>query len=425
MNAPPSFSHLARLLSNLEGQSERRPTKDTRSRMLQKFFEYLPTWTDTGTVCAVFALLLPAEDNRRYHLKESRLALTVVTALGLGGSSAAQRLLGWQDPAAGEEEEEDGHGRSETRGCGDLSALVAEAVKERVGTGRERLSVTDVHAELSRLADGDREPPPTRRCPCGRGACAVLTAGTLKNAGRHFFKCPAACDGGCNFFQWCDETPLRGGGGALARMLRRCSAEEAQWLVRIILRNMRIGGEACGRDTERAEWPRLVMEAFRAGLYRFYLRQRDLPAAATQAEHARRTDAAARAAAAAGTGTRACAGGTGAATAPAGWAGAAHGAALGAAHALGATACSLEPRVRHGVYVSVMLSKACPSADAPAKAFGRDEALLLETKHDGERIQLHLWRDPVRARAGARVRVSARVRARVSARVRVRVSKSS
>ena len=340
MDASPSFSELARLLCALDGPRERRPTKERRSKMLQQFFQrHLPTGADTSTVCAVFALLLPAEDNRRYHLKESRLAQAVVTALRLGGSFAAQRLLDWQDPAAGEEEEEeDGHGRGEAQRCGDLSALVAEAVKERVGTGRERLSVTEVHAELSRLADGDREPPPTRRCPCGRGACAVFTATTSKHAGRRFFKCPAASEGGCNFFQWCGETPLHGGGGALARMLRRCSAVEAQWLVRIILREMRIGGEACGRDTERAEWPRLVMEAFRAGLYRFYLRQRDLPAAAEKAEHARRADAAAHAAAAAGTAARACAGGTGAAAAPAGSA--------GAAHALGAAACSLEPRVR-------------------------------------------------------------------------------
>ena len=61
--------------------------------MLQQFFQrHLPTGADTSTVCAVFALLLPAEDNRRYHLKESRLAQAVVTALGLGGSFAAQRL---------------------------------------------------------------------------------------------------------------------------------------------------------------------------------------------------------------------------------------------------------------------------------------------------------------------------------------------
>ena len=389
----PRFSDLARLLRALDGrQSEKPPTKASRFAMLQAFFQrYLPTGTDTRTVRAVFALLLPAEDDRRYHLKESRLAQAVVTALGLGGSSAAQRLLEWQDPAAGEEEEEHGHGRGEAQGCGDLSALVAAAVKERVGTGREPLSATDVHAGLDNLADGDQEPPPTHQCACGRGACAVFTAKTPKNAGRRFFLCPAARDGGCKFFQWCGETPLDGGGGggggggALPRMLRRCSAVEAQWLVRIILRDVRIGAEACGHDTKRAEWPRLVMEAFRGGMYRFYLRQRDLPAAATRAELARRAHAAAPGAAAAVAAARACAAGTGVAVAPAGWAGAAQ---------LGAASCSLDPRVQHGVYVSVMLSKPCTSADAPAKAFGAAKELMLETKHDGERIQLHLWRDP-------------------------------
>ena len=62
--------------------------------------------------------------------------------------------------------------------------------------------------------------------------------------------------------------------------------------------------------------------------------------------------------------------------------------------------------MRHGVYVSVMLSKPCPSAEAPEKAFGKDEQLLLETKHDGERIQLHLWRDPGPDESPTAVRVS-------------------
>ena len=205
--ATPRFSDLARLLHALDArQGEKPPTKASRFAMLQAFFrKYLPAGSDTRTVCAVFALLLPAEDDRRYHLKESRLAQAVVAALGLGGSSAARRLLEWQDPAAGEEEEH-GHARGGAQGCGDLSALVAAVVKERVGAGREPpLSATDVHAGLDALADGDRQPPPTHRCPCGRGACALFTAKTPKNAGRRFFLCPAARDGGCKFFQWCAE----------------------------------------------------------------------------------------------------------------------------------------------------------------------------------------------------------------------------
>ena len=82
------------------------------------------------------------------------------------------------------------------------------------------------------------------------------------------------------------------------------------------------------------------MDAFRGGMYRFYLRQRDLPAAATRAELARRAHADA--------------------AAPVGSASAAQlgvaqpGAAQRGAAQLGAAACSLDPCVRHGVYVSVM-----------------------------------------------------------------------
>eukprot|EP00964_Phaeocystis_antarctica_P090473 scaffold57879_cov47-Phaeocystis_antarctica.AAC.1 len=77
------------------------------------------------------------------------------------------------------------------------------------------------------------------------------------------------------------------------------------------------------------------MDAFRRGMYRFYLRQRDLPAAATRTELARRAHADA--------------------AAPAASASAAQlGATQRGAAQLGAAACSLDPCVRHGVYVSVM-----------------------------------------------------------------------
>ena len=246
--AAPRFSDIAYILHALDArQGEKPPTKASRSAMLTAFFKrHLPTGADARTVCAVFALLLPAENERRYHLKEGRLAQAVVTALGLAGASAG-RLLEWHD--AGGEEEEHGPGRDQGggQGRGDLSALVAAEVKQRVGaTGREPLSATDVHAALDALADGDQEPQPVLRCACGRGACAVFTARTHKNAGRRFFSCPATRDGGCKFFQWCDETTSGGGGGGgtLARLLRRCSAVEAQWLVRATLAGVREGDAA-------------------------------------------------------------------------------------------------------------------------------------------------------------------------------------
>ncbi|KAF5946117.1 hypothetical protein HYC85_016345 [Camellia sinensis] len=47
---------------------------------------------------------------------------------------------------------------------------------------------------------------PEKACPCGLGACIVLTANTEKNRGRQFYKCPLREEnGGCGFFEWCDK----------------------------------------------------------------------------------------------------------------------------------------------------------------------------------------------------------------------------
>ncbi|KAM1164867.1 hypothetical protein ACFX13_024951 [Malus domestica] len=47
---------------------------------------------------------------------------------------------------------------------------------------------------------------PEKNCPCGYGACLVLTANTEKNPGRKFYKCPLRQEnGGCSFFEWCDN----------------------------------------------------------------------------------------------------------------------------------------------------------------------------------------------------------------------------
>ncbi|XP_048139102.1 uncharacterized protein LOC115752528 [Rhodamnia argentea] len=45
-----------------------------------------------------------------------------------------------------------------------------------------------------------------KACPCGLGDCLVLTANTEKNKGRRFYKCPVREEnGGCGFFEWCDN----------------------------------------------------------------------------------------------------------------------------------------------------------------------------------------------------------------------------
>ncbi|KAK8443989.1 hypothetical protein SEVIR_9G063200v4 [Setaria viridis] len=49
-------------------------------------------------------------------------------------------------------------------------------------------------------------------CPCGAGACLILTTKTGKNVGRQFYRCPGNQGGGsCGFFKWCDEQQPRVG----------------------------------------------------------------------------------------------------------------------------------------------------------------------------------------------------------------------
>ncbi|KAL2938870.1 DNA topoisomerase 3-alpha [Bienertia sinuspersici] len=44
-------------------------------------------------------------------------------------------------------------------------------------------------------------------CACGLGNCLLFTANTERNRGRKFFRCPVRQEnGGCGFFEWCDET---------------------------------------------------------------------------------------------------------------------------------------------------------------------------------------------------------------------------
>uniref|UniRef100_A0A0E0P284 Uncharacterized protein n=1 Tax=Oryza rufipogon TaxID=4529 RepID=A0A0E0P284_ORYRU len=44
-----------------------------------------------------------------------------------------------------------------------------------------------------------------KACPCGAGSCLVLTSNTPRNPGRKFYRCPMRDNGGCNYFEWCDN----------------------------------------------------------------------------------------------------------------------------------------------------------------------------------------------------------------------------
>ena len=316
----PTFASLCRLLHALEARRSQPGSQITaREQMLEKFFRrHVPV--GTGSAAAVLALLLPTEDDRRYWLKETRLAGALVIALGLQPSvGAGKRLVEWQ---AGDEANDanDTDGRR-PMGSGDLSELVARLVDERVASraaGLPPLSVNEVDADLDALADHD--------------------------------------------------------GTALCRMLQRCSPLEAKWLVRIVLRDVQIGAELNWTDPRKAEWPRLVMDVFCPGLYTFFLRQRDLRDAAGRAEQARRMRAA---------------------MAPGGDGGGGGGVHVHGRDPAKARGGPLDAHVRHGVYVSVMNSSACTNVAKPAATFGGDDAeMVVETKYDGERLQLHMWPEP-------------------------------
>ncbi|XP_048133578.1 uncharacterized protein LOC125314710 [Rhodamnia argentea] len=58
----------------------------------------------------------------------------------------------------------------------------------------------------SPVGGGTQSNVPQKACPCGLGDCLVVTSNTKKNRGRRFYKCPLREEnGGCGFFEWCDN----------------------------------------------------------------------------------------------------------------------------------------------------------------------------------------------------------------------------
>ncbi|KAK6919789.1 Zinc finger, CCHC-type [Dillenia turbinata] len=58
----------------------------------------------------------------------------------------------------------------------------------------------------SRISDPSTVDVESKPCRCGNGLCLILTSNTPKNPGRKFFKCPLREEnGGCGFFEWCDN----------------------------------------------------------------------------------------------------------------------------------------------------------------------------------------------------------------------------
>jgi hypothetical protein len=66
---------------------------------------------------------------------------------------------------------------------------------------------------------------PERQCPCGAGACRVLTSHSKDNPNRRFYKCATGDKCAANFFEWIDPDPDPGPGLGPAREWE-CMARE-------------------------------------------------------------------------------------------------------------------------------------------------------------------------------------------------------
>ena len=58
----------------------------------------------------------------------------------------------------------------------------------------------------------EEEEFPARECEKGCGPLSIRTARSEQNSGRKYYKCDS-----CDFFKWCNQMPVQGGGTASAR----------------------------------------------------------------------------------------------------------------------------------------------------------------------------------------------------------------
>ncbi|EOD08101.1 hypothetical protein EMIHUDRAFT_106144 [Emiliania huxleyi CCMP1516] len=329
------FFEVARLLDRLEGISG----AQARTRCVSRWFD--ASAERRASTLPLFRVLLVAETDRAFYVKEERLAALTATALGIATDSACgRRLQGWLDPARS------GGGDAMHATAGNLSAVVESVVALRAparagGVAGRPLAIREVDAAMDVLAAGAPE------FHAGRGA----------RSGPH--------------------------AAVLHGLLSRCSPVEAKWLTRLLLRDLQIRSPCAD---VRVEWPRSLMDGFlphqgpgRPGFYSYWLRRGDLGEACGRAELARAMlDA------------QSLGGACGPSCVAAEW--------------------PLLRGLSHGSYVHVALSHPVTSLSRMRKELlgdGGAGELVVQTKYDGERIQLHVWQDPA-APGGRAVRIFSR-----------------
>ena len=155
--------------------------RDERKKIIERF---ITRWRkDVGPdIFPAFRLIMPDKDNDRpmYRLKEKRIATLLIKALGIAATSEdAKEILAWKIP-----------GRFPSASAGDFAGRCYQAVKKREIPNRVPLTIEEVNTLLDQLA---RE--------------------TFENK----------------------QLPL------FRRFYQNMSADEMLWLIRIILRQMKIG----------------------------------------------------------------------------------------------------------------------------------------------------------------------------------------
>ncbi|KAI8066787.1 hypothetical protein BC940DRAFT_301549 [Gongronella butleri] len=172
-----SFDSLCKLMERISNTSA---IKDRKAL----FRNYLQFWRKKyqQDFYPAMRLLLPGLDKSRYHMKESKLARVYISVLKLSPSSeAATSLLDWKKPST----------TDENKPVGDFAAIAYRIIQERSTVTNPTKTVEDVNNLLDNLQSGD-----------------------VDDASRK------------KFFQ---------------EIVSSYSAREQHWLIRIILRDLKIG----------------------------------------------------------------------------------------------------------------------------------------------------------------------------------------
>ncbi|GAA5858831.1 hypothetical protein JCM8547_005005 [Rhodosporidiobolus lusitaniae] len=177
----PPFGVLCSLFEQFENATRNRHKKPGYKGELLK--EFVAKWRrNVGPdLYPVIRLLLPERDHRRrtYNLKEAKLAKAIITALGLPPKSdAARKLENWKTPT------------KDDPGAGEFATVAYEVIKTRstVTVSRSEVQLDVINETLDKLShtattvgpDGQRVPPMVEHSKIIRTCIKTLTPSEMK-----------------------------------------------------------------------------------------------------------------------------------------------------------------------------------------------------------------------------------------------------